>query len=413
MRVGTSNPKDQASEAFNDLENKITQHPFLKTFSKVQRSAMAVNRDVPDVDKALYEKLSMQFINFLSDNQGVESLLLKHINRNAGVHYKEEAGEGPGRRSAFKTVLDDPSQYVKPRSDAFDSVAYMEAIWDCIRAYDPDYTDAAGRKPSFLGLFSKAYANRLKPKRQEQINIYTGKFYTILPRETRKMMVSIVDCVKRKHPSYTPETLPEKFYAQVAKETNLSVDQVRKIIRLIWIGHPSSLDAPLAGDEGDSLTIDSIVPDPGPGAQEMLEKSMKIFLFAQSICSLTLNAYNRILMSNLLLRPLHPVEKAPRPVAGDDENYVSALIENRKELYQAAFALDYLQFVEWRRPDDSLDGPTADVTEIQVLCYGYPMRPLIDKTVAEFKHVTPANITHHKKTFNSLLKGAAALAFES
>ena len=372
------------------LEEEITQHRFLRTFSKEQRRAMESKQPAPGVDAALYEKLRLQFIHFLMQKQGVEALLLT----------------GDSKDGQFHRLLKTPQDYHRANGASFDGVAYTEAIQDCIRSYDPDYA-GEGARPSFLGLFSKLYQRRLNRIRQEEINISRGTFYGTLPRETLQNLARVTQFLRREYPAYTPETLPEPLCDQLAAATGLSARRVRGLLRLAWLASTTPLDAPADREDPDGPTLGGSIPDFGPGLPEEFEQKMEAFWLIQFFAALTLSDYHRMFMSNLLLYPIHP--KAGQPPERGNESYTGCLIDHQEELYRNVFQLGYLQFVEWRRKTESAAWREADPGKIEVLCFGYPMHELLDKTVAAYKGVTPAAVSYYKNTFKALLKQAAEL----
>ena len=121
--------------------------------------------------------------------------------------------------------------------------------------------------------------------------------------------------------------------------------------------------------------------------------------------------YNRLLMTNLILVPIHPIAGCSVYVQGKKE-YTDRLKQNSAGLYKMVFHLPYLEYIEWIEPSglqqkaDVLQ-QKANPARIEVLCDGYPLKELNAKSIAEYKEVTPANVTYYSKRFAKYLEEIA------
>ena len=66
------------------------------------------------------------------------------------------------------------------------------------------------------------------------------------------------------------------------------------------------------------------------------------------------------------------------------------------------FQLRYLNYIGWRKSKSSKR--KADPSQIEVLCDGYPLKELNAKSIAEYKEVTPSNVTYYSKRFAKYLE---------
>lgn len=326
------------------------------------------------------------------------------------------------RKDWFRVVLGDASDYrpltKKNKWNAFDGLSYMKAVCDSIGSYDANYrNEKKGTKASFINLLASSYVRQLNETQREQVNIAASHAYT-LSDEVSNVLKVISDYLKEKKTGCSLEKLTQKdeLYEQViqyaAKATKMKPNTIRNLMPILQKIRTESLDAP-AGSEGDGKVQD-LVPDPATLqdlTQDRVEKQDLAFRFLQAVSKKKMKEYNRLLMTNLILVPIHPIAGCSVYVQGKKE-YTDHLKRNSAGLYKMVFHLPYLEYIEWIEPSglqqkaDVLQ-QKANPARIEVLCDGYPLKELNAKSIAEYKEVTPANVTYYSKRFAKYLEEIA------
>ena len=486
------------SERKAKLDAEMMEHPFLKDFTRAQRSAAEKEgtvvlladygrhskkerekMDVPAIEgftkdevKDYWEK-RQNFLNQLLERQGIQRMIRQTILQDwirrsrSSADEAEKIAQSPDpvqdeeeektaqspdpsqdekeqdEKGWFRVVLGDASDYrsltKKNKWNAFDGVSYMDAVWMTICKYDADYRNKEkGTKASFLNLLASCYAHQMNDTQQEQVNIASSHAYT-LPKDVSHVLRVISDYLKEKKIGCSLEKLTQKdeLYEQViqyaAKATKMKPETIRNLMPILQKIRTESLDAP-AGSEGDG-NKQELVPDPVVPqnlTQDKLEKQDLAFRFLQAVSKKKMKEYNQLLMTNLILVPIHPQAGCVSAVPGS-KKYADQLKKNSAGLYKMVFHLPYLNYIEWIKPEatqQEADAPQqetgtpqqkADVLQqkadaprqkanparIEVLCDGYPLKELNAKSIAEYKKVTPANVTYYSKRFAEYLEEIA------
>lgn len=458
------------SERKAKLDAEIMEHPFLKDFTRAQRSAAEKKgtvalladygrhskkerekMDVPAIEgftkdqvKDYWEK-RQNFLNQLLERQGIQRMIRQTILQDwirksrSSADEAEKIAQSPDpvqdeeaektapspdpsqdekeqdEKGWFRVVLGDASDYrslnKKNKWNAFDGVSYMDAVWMTICKYDADYRNKEkGTKASFLHLLASCYAHQMDDTQQEQVNIASSHAYT-LPKDVSHVLKVISDYLKEKKIGCSLEKLTQEdeLYEQViqyaAKATKMKPETIRNLMPILQKIRTESLDAP-AGSEGEG-NKQELVPDPvAPQnlTQDKLEKQDLAFRFLQAVSKKKMKEYNQLLMTNLILQPIHPKAGCAKTAPGS-EKYADQLKQNSAGLYKMVFHLPYLNYIEWRKPKSPQQ--KADPAQIEVLCDGYPLKDLNAKSVAEYKEVTPANVTYYSKRFAEYLEEIA------
>lgn len=443
------------SERKAKLDAEMMEHPFLKDFTRAQRSAAEKEgtvalladygrhskkerekMDVPAIEgftkdevKDYWEK-RQNFLNQLLERQGIQRMIRQTILQDwirrsrSSADEAEKIAQSPDpvqdekeqdEKGWFRVVLGDASDYrsltKKNKWNAFDGVSYMDAVWMTICKYDADYRNKEkGTKASFLNLLASCYAHQMNDTQQEQVNIASSHAYT-LPKDVSHVLRVISDYLKEKKIGCSLEKLTreDELYEQViqyaAKATKMKPETIRNLMPILQKIRTESLDAP-AGSEGDG-NKQELVPDPVVPqnlTQDKLEKQDLAFRFLQAVSKKKMKEYNQLLMTNLILQPIHPKAGCVKTVPGS-KKYADQLKQNSAGLYKMVFHLPYLNYIEWRKPKSPQQ--KADPALIEVLCDGYPLKDLNAKSVAEYKEVTPANVTYYSKRFAEYLEEIA------
>ena len=408
------------------------EHPFLHVFTVQQRSAMERIYFTPTedrerqkpitpeekeiaaaIDERSYRKLRADFIQKIMDHRSVETflqhVLLENYRRKSGDRTIQEPEKengvgsekaGTPSQSRYKINLDSYEGYGKLNAHNmwryFDDVAYMDALCQGIRKYAPDWQGQdSERKPSFWGLFDSCYQKCLNQQKRKAMLIS-------VPPEKWNLLNKISSYLKKEGLSLDDLRQNDHYSAiisRIASVTNLQPEHICELLRVLRNIQTLSLDTPI-GEEGDT-TMTDFLPDTLENAEERFWGNWLAFSFIQQACQKDLTEYNRLLMTNLLLHPLHP-ETGPQPPVKGAKAYAENLQENESDLYQNVFLTAYLDFISWRTrrtPEEK-----ADPADINVLCYGYPLRELNALSIASYKKVTPANVTYYNRKFTSLLE---------
>ena len=511
------------SERKAKLDADMMGHPFLKDFTRAQRAAAEENETlallanygrhskkereenkdlVPSIAGFTQEQVEdywdkrQKFLNQLIERQGIQRMIRQSIIRDwsrSGPDEEEKIAQSPdpvqdekeektvpsvasgreeqGEKGWFRVVLEDESDYVtltkRNKWNAFDGLSYMKAVRDSIRSYDADYQNKEKEtKASFVNLLASCYARQLNETQKKQVNIAASQAYT-LPEEVSRVLNVISDYLKEKRAGCTLENLTQEdeLYEQViqyaAKATKMKPNTIRNLMPILQKIRTESLDAP-AGSEGEGK-IQDLLPDAATlenMTQDKLEKQDLAFRFLQAVSKKKMKEYNQLLMTNLILLPIHPITGCSVYVQGKKE-YTDHLKRNSAGLYKMVFHLPYLKYIEWIEPSglqqkadalqqkadalqqkaDALqqkadvlqqkadvlqqkadvlqqkadvlqqkaDAPRqkANPARIEVLCDGYPLKELNAKSIAEYKKVTPANVTYYSKRFAEYLEEIA------
>ena len=408
------------------------EHPFLHIFTVQQRSAMERIYFTPTEDRerqkpitpeekeiaaaiseSSYKQQRTDFIQKIMEHRSIEiflqNILLENYRRKSGNRTTQktdcaesEQTETPSQ-NGYKNHLETIEDYGKLNAHNmwryFDGVAYMEALRQSIRKYDPDWQGQdSERKPSFWGLFDSCYQKCLNQQKRKAMLIS-------VPPEKWNLLNKILIYLKKEGLSLDDLRQNDRCIAiisNIASVTNLQPEHICELLQVLRNIQTLSLDAPV-GEEGDT-TMTDLLPDTLEDAEERFWGNWLAFSFIQQACQKDLTEYNRLLMTNLLLHPLHP-ETGPQPPVKGAKAYAEDLQENESDLYQNVFLTAYLDFISWRTRRAPKE--KADPADINVLCYGYPLRELNALSIASYKNVTPANVTYYNRKFTSLLEEVA------
>lgn len=411
------------------------EHPFLHVFTVQQRSAMERIYFTPTEDRerqkpitpeekeiaaaiseSSYKQQRTDFIQKIMEYRSIEiflqNILLENYRRKSGDRTTQktdrtesEQAETPSQ-NGYKNHLETIEDYGKLNAHNmwryFDGVAYMEALRQSIRKYDLDWQGQdSEQKPSFWGLFDSCYQKCLNQQKRKAMLVS-------VPSEKWNLLNKISIYLKKE--GLSPDDLRQNsrcsdIIGNIASVLNLQPEHICELLLVLRNIQTLSLDTPV-GEEGDT-TMTDFLPDTLEDAEERFWGNWLAFSFIQQACQKDLTEYNRLLMTNLLLHPLHP-ETGPQPPVKGAKAYAENLQENESDLYQNVFLTAYLDFISWRTrraPDVK-----ADPADINVLCYGYPLRELNALSIASYKNVTPANVTYYNRKFTSLLEEVAERA---
>lgn len=453
--------REMWNERKKKIDARMMEHPFLNDFTRAQRRAAEKKEiltqlaDYGRCSKKDREKKKLpviegftaqqvqdywgkrqSFLNLLVEQQGIHQLIrqaiIRDLTRSIRSTLEEEEMAEPddpgledqqdqGGKGWFRVMLEDERDYIaltnKNKWISFDGVSYMNAVQDSIRGYDAGYRNEQKQtKASFVNLMASCYLHQLGDTKKEQVSIATSRAYE-LPEEISQVLSAISDYLKEKNAACTVENLTQgnELYRQViqhtAKATGMKPEAIRTLLPILQKIRAESLDAPVG--EEDQGSMGELVADPGTVqdmTQDRLEKQSLAFRFIQMVSKKRMKEYNRLLMNNLLLQPIHPVAGRPVYVAGKKE-YADQLKQNSAGLYKMVFHLPYLEYIEWVKPaaprqktdtpQQKEDAPRqkGDPSRIEVLCDGYPLKELNAKSIAAYKKVTPANVSYYSKRF--------------
>lgn len=403
----SSQRDEQGLTPWQQADAKICRHPFLQNFSKEQRSSMQKRSLRPDVDEMAYNQMRKQFIDFLADMFRIKSLILKNIYKDS-ADYEAEDGNPDCFGTLFKKALERDEDYKqlpqrsKLRSQ-FDGLAYSIAVSNCIARYDANYINPkTGRPASFLGLFSAEYKNCLNDIRSE----YTTGLIDV-SKADRRNISKIVRYLRTQYPNYTNKELPDSIYQELSDIFDLPLKKIKILIAAAQISQTVPWDATVG--ESD-ISVGERMPDtsndfgfPLAVDTDNLQDSLDIYAVIQAISSLELKDYNRLLMDNTLLYPIHPetyshaVESQSWP-SSENTKYKDALKRYHDRLKKGVWDFSYLNFVGWKNEK----GNTGQAEDIQVLCDYCPVQPLQKQTIAKYRNVSSANVSYYMKKFDAL-----------
>lgn len=393
--------------SWQELDAKICRHPFLQTFSKEQRKSMQKGILLADIDETAYRQMRKQFIDFLADLLRIKALILKNIYKDFG-NYEVETEESCHSDTFFKNVLENNDDYKRlpQRSKLrvqFDGVAYMTAVSNCISRYDADYINSeTGCPASFLGLFKAEYQNCLNSIRAEYI---TGLIH--IPKGKRSSLSKIIRYLQTQYPNYWNKALPDSIYQELSDIFDLPLKTTKELVSALRLSQTASLDAPV----GESKTsVGSQVSDdcenssfPTDMDWNNMQDHLDVYAVIQAISTLELKNYNRLLMNNQLLYPIHLETYSPHMenknrLNNGSAEYKKALKDHHERLKRGVWDFPYLNFVGWKNER----GNDGEAEDIQVLCDYYPVQPLLKETIAKYRKVTPANVSYYIKKFEVL-----------
>lgn len=439
------------------LDAQIMAHPFLNDFTKAQRNAAENKETLPllanygrhskkerkekKISAPIIEGFTQEqvedywdkrqsLLNILMEQQGIQRLIRKAIYQDweqacdpddeiqedqaGSCRSREAAEEDEGQKGSFQILLGDAKTYLGLNAQnkwcSFDGVSYTKAVREAICSYNAQYRNEKKQtKASFVNLLASCYAHQLNRTQQEQINIAQGKL--TVSKQSIRVLTAVADFLDQKQSTYTLETIPQGSEAYqalieyVSETTDMERDEVCRLLPILQRIRTGSLDGP-AGSEGDG-NKQELVPDPVVPqnlTQDKLEKQDLAFRFLQAVSKKKMKEYNQLLMTNLILQPIHPKAGCVKTVPGS-KKYADQLRQNSAGLYKMVFHLPYLNYIEWRKPKSPQQ--KADPARIEVLCDGYPLKDLNAKSVAEYKEVTPANVTYYSKRFAEYLEEIA------
>lgn len=387
--------------AWRQLDEAICRHPFLQQYSRQQRSAMQRGMAAAGVDEGAYREMRGRFVDFLADVLRIGPLIEKSLSGDP---------DGGAADGFFRSVLRTDRDYRElPKRERlraqFDGVAYVTAVNNCIGLYDAGYINPeTGRGASFLGLFLAEYRNRLHEIRME----YTTGVIRI-PKKVRADLANIVRFLQDRFPDGRCRALPDSVYQELAGLFGLPLKTVRELVSAIWHMQTLSLDAPAGGSEEPLWTLladgAQSAADSTDADADGLQSRLDMYAVIQALSSLELKDYNRQLMCNQLLYPIHPETYSPDTATrtgGEqrDASYKNALRGHHEQLKKSVWDLPYLSYVGWK----SAQGEDGSAGDIDVLCNYYPVRPLLKQTIASYRHVDPANVSYHARKFNALCR---------
>lgn len=445
------------SERKAKLDAQIMAHPFLNDFTKAQRNAAEDKETLPlladygrhskkerkekKIPAPIIEGFTQEqvedywdkrqsLLNILMEQQGIQRLIRKAIykdweqacdpedktqeDQDGSCSSREAAEEDEEQKGFFKILLGDAKTYLslnaKNKWCSFDGVSYTKAVREAIRSYNAQYRNEKKQtKASFVNLLASCYAHQLNRTQQEQISIAQGKLS--VSKQSIRVLTAIADFLDQKQSPYTLETIPQGSEAYqalieyVSETTDMEMDEVRRLLPILQRIRTGSLDGPSGGEaDGDRQEL---VPDPAAPqelTQDRLEKQDMAFRFLQAVSKKKMKEYNRLLMTNVILKPIHLKAGCVTAVPGGKE-YANQLKQSSAGLYEMVFHLPYLNYIQWREP--AAPQREADPARIEVLCDGYPLKDLNAKSVAEYKEVTPANVTYYSKQFAKYLEEIA------
>lgn len=382
------------------IDKQLCAHELLVRYTKAQRKSLENSKSIEDAETKEYQKIRRNFVNNLTDALKIGPLILQNLYKGTGTTYAEQTGEAYENDGFFKYMVSTDEQFktLPAREDRnlryyFDGDAYMTAVSNCISRYDPEYISLSGKTSSFLGLFSTEYRNCLNKIRNDEAQLLFK-----IPNSAWKKITVITRFLQREYPQYDIKNISYNILSNIAVECKIPEKSVPKLLHLTYIANTDPISLESSDDDTERGPISTII-DQNSNTEETFEKGLEIYLIIQKISSISLKSYSKLLMNNIILYPIHPQPGIPYP-RNQDKNYKNAIIKNKESLKINIFDFGYLYFLEWHQPD----GKEGNPHDITVLCYGYPQKPLISKTIAEYKKVSPATLTYYNHKFKDVIK---------
>ena len=396
----TEQKSDRDMTEWEQMDARISGHPFLQKYTLAERKVLQDQAKGADADPQ-YKEERTAFMEFVTELLKVAPLIIKETYKNtSGAANEVEEG-----RSFFRRVVDLEEDHLPKREKLmyyFDGCAYVEAINNCISRYNEAYINPKTKRPSsFLGLFTFEYWNCLNDLRNET------KYKRVLTYSSNdwKKIKQIIRFLQQHYPEYKEQKLPASVYQVIAEVYDLPLDATYRVVELVRDANTISPDTPV----GDSDTpLINIFPDPDTeaGKTDVTEET-EIYAVIDAISGLELKDYLKLLMNNLLLYPIHQEVYPPADknisLKNEDLDYKDSLRQNQERLKQNVWDFGYLSFVAWK----DAEGKDGNAEDIEVLCNYYPLHPLLNQTIAQYKRVTPANVSYYSKKFAEIRERVA------
>lgn len=396
----TEQKSDRDMTEWEQMDARISGHPFLQKYTLAERKALQDQAKGADADPQ-YKEERTAFMEFVTELLKVAPLIIKETYKNtSGAANEVEEG-----RSFFHRVVDLEEDHLPKREKLmyyFDGCAYVEAINNCISRYNEAYINPKTKRPSsFLGLFTFEYRNCLNDLRNKTKYKRTISF----SEDSWKKVKKIIRFFEQNYPDYKSYDLPTSVYQTIAKAYHWPMELTVRVVKLIRECNTVPIDAE-TDDSGKSL-ID-ILPDLNSTVEKTdLTTETLIYSVIDAISGLELKDYLKLLMNNLLLYPIHQEIYPPADknisLKNEDLDYKDSLRQNQERLKQNVWDFGYLSFVAWK----DAEGKDGNAEDIEVLCNYYPLQPLLNQTIAQYKECTPANITYYSKKFAKIRKQVA------
>lgn len=281
------------------------------------------------------------------------------------------------------SIQDAEERLLKGKKTTFDGPAFMEAYLAAINGYIPDVG-------SFTAYFYKLYVQRLNRAIDEQYQ--TAQRRSLSMGEKKARQIKNLLTLLRSTGQQDPARLPQALYPEYAKRLNVSEPVFRELIQLV-LQMDAVPNVPVQDDEGDDM------PDLLEGAsdsaarKDLLREETVDTLCAmlELLTDIDEREYPRLFLTNALIKPLKEdsiSESARIP-------YAQAMVRQEDLLWQRILILSYLEFV-FSAP------PVPDSVRNIVLCS--LNRPLMDKTIAEYKQVSASAVSQNSKRFWAKMK---------
>lgn len=263
------------------------------------------------------------------------------------------------------------------RSKQFDGVAFMEAVNEALRRYDP------AAKTPFIGYFFVLYRQKLVHAAGAVTSVQEQKAFGPLKKRDMALLRKLNALLERKHSRYRAEDLPTALCAPLAEELGVTESSLRELLRIVRMANTI---APKEEEDGEPQEL----PFEDPDSTDFVTAVESVQQLAQALellCETDQKEYTRLFMTNDVLRPLKEDEVV------DDVGYARALVQHEQELFDGIFERPYLGFVYEPQPaPDTMRG----------IILGKLRLPLRDSSIVAYKQVYASAVSMARRRFETL-----------
>ena len=277
----------------------------------------------------------------------------------------------------------------------YDGVALMEAVNEAVRTFSED------KGTLFTTWFSLLYAQKSQKQLRTDVDIKKPALANSLSRENQKLLCEFIRQMKSfdlQSDNISDKNI-ERLLASMdwGDKKPWKVEEIRELLMMNDLWRNASSGNDLIGDKDSGNTLyDMSVDSRAETPFRSIENMSVITNFLEFVVKKDTKEYHKLFWSNDFLHPLKD------KLSSEELKSVSAHIEQKRVLtelepilFQHYFDDLYLRFCLVTPPDpDSIKN--IDLCESR--------HPFIQKTIAEYKHVTNARVSQLKAQFDSFKK---------
>lgn len=265
----------------------------------------------------------------------------------------------------------------KERVKKFDSIAFLTCMKSAVEHYDASLTIPF--TSYFLTLYAREInhaANREHSRRNEGDHPLT--------RQEAALWKNLAKLCTQMH--LDADNLPERYYRQMADILDSTPEQIKRLIRKCTLTRRIvSLDSQYQDDEGDQMEKYNYADPDALSIEEQLERTTEVMRAIAAAASLDAQEYPRLFFTTDVLGPM----RADTPTV-DPVTYCGLLEKQEALLWDKLFVQPYIEYL-------FVPPPTLDCT--RNLLTARLEHPLQDRSIAEYKQVTPSAVSRQRKRY--------------